>query len=906
MAIIHFKDLWEMFRIKFVIDGKISWENFWALKGISFEVEKGETLGIVGENGAGKSTILKLIAGMLRPDRGEINVKGRVSGLLELGAGFQLELTGRENIYLIASLYGLNQTEIEKRYDKIADFASIGKFIHASVKCYSQGMFVRLAFSIAIHMDAEILLIDDTLAVGDEYFQRKCIKKIFELKEQGKTILFVTHDMNMLRRLCKRAIFLKEGRIVKDDSTDKVTPLYTQMLGERQGVGVLEKKPLNLIFNNGRLFLNWQDKLLTPNSGAYASFLISGKWYSSFQADWDVNKESENKLLATGKFYQLALTQTWRLEITNDYEIKWDIEIDLQESLEIQEGNTNIMLTNEYNQWFTNSEKGEFPLIEYKDKNWQWLLEGNPCRRCIGVGKRETSNGEIPSLAFEQFNYTSAIRAQILNTDYLINSRVLQYKILGLQNYLATQTNRFIYFSGGIILNIPDIEHYLNHLEDEISLFNGKLKLVFDNGQCILSYDGITLTKANHMNTSIYVNGKWYSSNLAHWDVKKQGKDKVIATGNWLGLPLTQIWEVEITNENSFSWKVSMKVKEELNIEQQHIYVTACNDYMHWFSDYGAGKFPGNFLEVNTDILQKCIPEGLVGIKDQNAQLPTVSLRFSKELNNFAKIFNSDFYNKARILRIDKVESEQNIKFLPGHYPCFAIEAVLGKDKQVYKDDSINMLQGARLRFVFDNGSGRIFWNEQNLTKRLGLYTSLRSQGRWYDSTTSALWNIENKNNNSIKIVGRWLHLPIKQFWEVSLKEDKFIEFIVNMQVDKEIEVDRLQTNLMLSERYLQWITNKENGTFPLFKDNVNDDWDCIWSGQNPSAYIGTLENIESKNSLPSVILSPQALNSDWRLNLINSDIYHRGRVLQYLNSRKIKLPPGEYPYFNGKIIIEV
>ncbi len=200
MVVVQFKDVWEMYRIKFVIAGKSRPENFWALKGINFEVQKGEVLGIIGENGAGKSTILKLIAGMLKPDRGEVSVSGRVAGLLELGSGFQPELTGMENIRLIAALFGLKASQIQDKYDDIIHFASLGKFIHAPVKCYSQGMFVRLAFAIAVHVDPDIFLIDDTLAVGDEYFQRKCLKKIFEIKNQAKTIIFVSHDMAMLSR----------------------------------------------------------------------------------------------------------------------------------------------------------------------------------------------------------------------------------------------------------------------------------------------------------------------------------------------------------------------------------------------------------------------------------------------------------------------------------------------------------------------------------------------------------------------------------------------------------------------------------------------------------------------------------------------------------------------------------
>ncbi len=904
MDVIQFKDVWEMYRIKFIIEGKSSWENFWALKEVSFKVKKGETLGIIGENGAGKSTILKLIMDMLTPDKGEIEVKGRVCGLLELGAGFQPELTGRENIYLNAGLFGLTHSQIDAKYEEIVNFASLGKFINAPAKCYSQGMFVRLAFSIAIYADPDVLLIDDTLAVGDEFFQRKCIKKVFELKEQGKTIVFVTHDMSMLSRLCKRAILLKEGSIVKDGAVDNVIPLYTQMVGEKTGVGSLEKKPLNLVFNNGRLFLNWQDKLLTPNPGAYTSFSIVDKWYSSPQAEWEVKKEDGNKLIARGIFYQLALTQVWRIEITDDYKIKLDIEIDSQEPLEIQEGYTNLMLNNEYTNWFTGLEKGKFPPIDYKDKNWQSVFAGNIPTRCIGTEENNTLNGKLPTLIFKQFNAACTTSARILNTDYLTNCRLLQYRALRLQNYSATQSNHLLYFSGEIALDIPDVDSYLNNLEDEFILTNGRLKLFFDNGRCIFCCDSIDLTKANHINTAIYTDGRWYFSRLASWDIKKHGKNKIIATGNWPNLPLIQIWEVEITGEYSFSWKLDIQVNQGLDIEQQYFYILGCKDYTHWFSKYGLGKFPDSFLETDMDMVQRCIPGGEIGLMSQDGSLPGLSLRFSDEYHNFAKILNSNFYNKARILRIEKVEAEKNSKFSPGRYPCFKLDIALDRNKRTCTPD-LNILQGKKLKLVFDNGAGRIFWEGREFTKRLGLYTSLRSQGRWYDSASSAVWRIE-KNDNIIKAFGEWLHLPIEQFWEIRLQDDNVIELNIKMKVKDKIEVDRLQTNLMLSENYSEYIRDRQRYHFPVFKDDIDDDWDIIYSDKNGVGHIGATSDINQNDGsqFPMVILFPEKLNNDHCLNIINSDIYHRGRVLQYLDANKKILPASDCVYFNGKIII--
>lgn len=905
MALVKFDDVWEMYRIKFIVDGRVSWENFWALKGVSFELSEAETLGIIGENGAGKSTILKLIAGMLRPDRGKISVTGRVSGLLELGAGFQPELTGRENLYLSAGLFGLSQNRIEEKYEEIVNFAELGKFIYAPVKCYSQGMFIRLAFAIAIHMEPDILLIDDTLAVGDEHFQGKCIKKIFEIKEQGKAIIFVTHDMRMLRRLCKRALFLRSGRIVSDDLIDRVIPLYTQMSGSKEGVGMMENGPLNLVFNNGRLFLNWRDKLITVHQGGYAVFSVAGKWHSSLQADWEIKKEDRNKLVATGRFCQLALTQTWRLELINNCELRWDIEITSEEPIEIEEGYTNIMLTAEYTQWFTSLEEGVFPSIDEKNKNFYHLLDANAPRKCVGVKTQETSGGGLPSFLFEQSDRAALCLPQISNSDYVSNCRVLQFKAAGLRNYSARQAGYLSYFSGKMLFDMRDMDVYLKGLKDDFALSGRKLKLTFDNGQAILAYDGKELTRAGHISSAMYINGRWHYSRFAQWKITKEEDGRLIAQGAWRGLPLVQVWELEMPDERRILLKIKLLVNEMVDIEEQYIDFMCSKDYTRWFCDYGEGEFPPGFLEIPTDIFQKCIPDGAVGLSSRDIRFPDISLKFSRDINNFAKILNSDFHNKARILRINKVEPEERVRFLAGEYQCFAAESILGEDrKKDHMGNFPNILRDGRLRFIFESGRGRLYWEGVELTKKLGVYTSLRSRGRWHDSATCTLWKVEEKDKMAIVAEGRWLYLPISQHWRFSLKHN-FIEFDVKMKVSEKIEVDRLQTNIMLSERYSGWVTGKNKGYFPFFKADIDDEWDCVYSAGNDSRYIGVLAQLSDKISLPMVSLLPSDSNLAWSLNIINSDIYHRGRVLQCLNAKKAQIPPGEYHYFSGRISVE-
>ncbi len=203
-------------------------EEIWALTDVSFGVEQGEVLGVIGPNGAGKSTLLKILTRITAPTRGEAVIRGRVGSLLEVGTGFHGELTGRENVYLNGSILGMSRREITAKLPEIVEFSGVTKFIDTPVKRYSSGMYVRLAFSVAAHLEPEILLVDEVLAVGDAEFQRRCLGRMEELSNTGRTVLFVSHNMQVLARLCDRAILLREGRVVMDGPSEEVVARYLQ------------------------------------------------------------------------------------------------------------------------------------------------------------------------------------------------------------------------------------------------------------------------------------------------------------------------------------------------------------------------------------------------------------------------------------------------------------------------------------------------------------------------------------------------------------------------------------------------------------------------------------------------------------------------------------------------------
>ena len=203
-------------------------ENFWALRDISFSVEEGETLGVIGPNGSGKSTLLSILARTMVPTSGRLETRGRLSSLLELGAGFHPDLTGRENIFLNGAIMGIPRPAIEKRFDSIVEFSGLGRFIETPIKFYSSGMVIRLGFSVAIEVDPDILLVDEILAVGDQAFQRKSGKRIQKMKKAGKTMVVVSHDMGMIYRFCDRVIELRDGRIHAQGETENVVNRYMQ------------------------------------------------------------------------------------------------------------------------------------------------------------------------------------------------------------------------------------------------------------------------------------------------------------------------------------------------------------------------------------------------------------------------------------------------------------------------------------------------------------------------------------------------------------------------------------------------------------------------------------------------------------------------------------------------------
>ena len=251
-------------------------EDFWALKDINFEIEKGDRVGIIGRNGAGKSTLLKILSRITPPTKGKIEYSGRMASLLEVGTGFHGDLSGRENIYLNGSILGMTKHEIDKKFDEIVAFAEVEQFLDTPVKRYSSGMYVRLAFAVAAHLEPEILIVDEVLAVGDAAFQKKCIGKMKDVSNGGRTILFVSHSMASIQNLCDKSLYLKNGEMITYGKTEDVIPVYLKASQEVQLLKLYDRTDRSgngkIKFTSFNIKNNKEENLVSAQCGDFLNF----------------------------------------------------------------------------------------------------------------------------------------------------------------------------------------------------------------------------------------------------------------------------------------------------------------------------------------------------------------------------------------------------------------------------------------------------------------------------------------------------------------------------------------------------------------------------------------------------------------------------------------------------------
>ncbi|MCH7960576.1 MAG: ABC transporter ATP-binding protein [Candidatus Hydrogenedentes bacterium] len=420
-----------------------------ALDDVTFTVAPGESLGIIGANGSGKSTLLKLFAGVTAPTSGEVRVYGRVASLLELGAGFHPMLTGRENVYLNAGLLGLRHRDVDRVFDDIVRFSGIDRFIEYPVDTYSSGMYVRLAFSVAVHANPDIFLIDEVLSVGDAQFQNQCRQKLGELHEQGKTLVFVSHDLGLIGSVCERVLLMSDGKLTMQGTPKETTRFYMSQVDADSGLHTMQAGDTVAQFDQGRIRITHAGQELSTGMHLYQSILAGNLWNDSSNLRWESLEREDNRLRFVGVSRRLPYSQEWILSTDAD-SITVEIWILTTDTLEIQEYQTSILLGERFTDWKSPHETGTFPDTDPQGSDWQHL------NRNYAPGTWIEATGEnVPTVRLEIVS-GPVPRMTALQTDAHFGARVLQALVTPDAQALHFDTGRHLLFSGRITVTPQD------------------------------------------------------------------------------------------------------------------------------------------------------------------------------------------------------------------------------------------------------------------------------------------------------------------------------------------------------------------------------------------------------------------------------------------------------------------
>jgi len=936
MSLISLKDVWLKYRIQFKEDGVNSYEDFWAVKGISIDINKGEVFGIIGENGAGKTTLLNIIAGMLKPDKGTVEINGTISAIMEIGAGFQKDLTGKENIYLTSSLFGLTNEEISAKYDDIIKFADIGRFIHAPVRVYSAGMYMRLAFAIAIHIDPDILLIDEIFAVGDIYAKYKCINKIFELKKQGKTIIFISHDIEMSKRLCTRGIFIRDGAIVKEGPIDKLCTYYMESVGDKKGIAIVQKGQIGAIFNNGKFILRWKDRAITCGLAGHTIIRSSGKEYLSTTAVWQVQKSTtDREIIAIGRWLDLNVSEYWRIVFLNEKEFIWEIVVDISEEIYIERFFTSVIFIDNYKSWFTLEDKTDFPDKFAHLLNWQCSPIDDSINRVIGFRGDSDMEEPPPAIIFDRMQDNTNVACQVGNTGSDISGRVIVYQYMPENPGGKYTKGKYRCFSARVMLfedsEKNELKHYLDNArkiaQESKIIRKGLLSLFCMENKVEIYWQDRLITSGMGLNTKFRCQEKNYNSDGGHWNINKENDGQIVIAISWDDGPeFTQIWTLRLRDDSTILWEIDMEISGKMKIRNKQAELILNKEYDKWLTLDERGDFNRLSKQGNAVVLNKYINKCMSVEKasDNDFVLPGLFFKHDGSFPAASYLSKIDEKDPSTRLRYLEIDCKENFYTSPGMNKYFNGELKVTANKEITgrpmeasgKSDVINYNAGSlaevkynKTSLVFDHGKARIFWNGLELTKGLGLYSSVMVAGMWYDSS-QAFWEIRKLEKEKLAVTGHWPWISMAQSWSFSIIDEKTILWNIEKDIWEDVRLDKEQVNLMLSDTYKEWFTNKRiHGRFPeRFSAHNGFFWDRLWCGDATST-VGVKRSrlkkgIFNRRILPSLIFGFLPHCQARYCVVENTDDLFQSRVLQCELGAGEAIDSEKNIYFNGQIKI--
>ena len=599
MPIIEIEDLWKRYparRGARTLIGRgglsdmlrgIKATSFDALKGISLTIERGESVGLIGANGSGKSTLLKIIAGVTAPSQGQVVVEGRVASLLELGAGFHPILTGRENVYLNAALLGLRRKTVDGLFDSIVDFSDLADFIDQPVDTYSSGMFVRLAFSVAIHCNPDVFLVDEVLAVGDEAFQRKCRRRIGELRDEGKTILFVSHDLGLVNALCDRVYLLDHGELLERGGTRATIDFYLRKVGAEAGVHTMQAGPLEAVFSNGRISLFHEKRELSPPAGWSVLASALGSQHGAESASWEVVERATDRCVAKGRASRLPIVWEWTMRLEEDG-LTWDLAAHCERPAELEYLQADMHFVSAYGRWVYGDLEDDFPEASPQDTERTLVAATEEGMRKAGAMGGEEGTGPPPLLITADTG-EFPLRMSWSNGDYISGSRILDVRALIPDNMRPLSEGRTAIAT--VACRLMESPAALRAATQHRTVKNGRLAARFVRGSLLLEYDGEPVTHGLQCWASIHARHLWVDSMALRWEPPEHDGDVIRITGSSRRLPIRQIWEIR-PEDGAVAVTISVEPTEPLRIAEHHFSIMLPTVYDRWETQDEQGAFP--------------------------------------------------------------------------------------------------------------------------------------------------------------------------------------------------------------------------------------------------------------------------------------------------------------------------
>jgi ABC-type polysaccharide/polyol phosphate transport system ATPase subunit len=921
MSMIRSSSLWEKYRIKFIEAGKVSWEEIWALQDINLDVKQGEVVGIIGQNGAGKTTILRLIAGMLVPDKGGLEVNGKVAAIMELGAGLNPEFTGKENILLNARIYGISEERLEEKIDEIVEFSGLGKFINAPIKYYSQGMYMRLAFALAIFAEPDILLIDDILAVGDQEAQGKCLKKINDLKEAGKTIIIVSHDMGLINRLCDKVFLFEKGRVIKQGAPQEIIPYYLETSGEKQGMAVLENGPLRVVFNNGRLSISHSGRQLTGALGLAVSFIdpLLKLRSCSTNLSWKINSRSDIELSCEGFCLQEnANSQKWQIKLTDQ-----SLDISISNNFPLLKFATmDFFISPVYTEWRLFESEGNFPV--FSDKvNWFDLNVQLPSEQALGLFSK--TDAQLPGLIIHTRGQASAMK--LFNSGYSQESRVLQVaqgneelslkvnfcqRISDFNTYFSSEKEKLILArkkqeEEKALKEKLAIEEKLKKEDEEKRSYLDQHTITGQEARCFVDIDNRRLRfyyKDNELTAAGGINSIFLLKDLYQccWSTRKVSENQIILTLAFVGL--TQIWDIRLEEENTISLNISGETKTDLPLDNRFLRLELRPEYTLWQTSSESGDFlKAQYTQEIAPVRLKNNRVSCLAALSKIKHLPAISFEVTTNQDKYvAGIFKQRSADEEiTCLSFYAIIPWAETIIPKGKHDIFSARISFGSSEKLQENilpDTYAILCSDDTELYFDRGRGKIYHLSKEITSGLGVYTAMRSKNIWYDSF-QAVWSMVKKNNKLISFCGKWPYIPVSQIWQIEIIGPGQWRWTVNMQIHKETSIELAQAGIMLTAGFSEWSAGK--GSKGKFLDDFTSDYDILpfrhWYGKAKENILAI-----SGNSLPDLSFSNTTPETMPRGLVENSDYIYCSRLLQYQKNNNQVLPAGKYPYFSGVI----